>query len=508
MPRTSVRWAFNGRRRWVRLLAVLGLATVVALLAAPRAEAVPSVTYKCTPAPQDCSGWYRSDVSIDWTVLPSDATVTGCQDKSYSADTAGTNEFCSADDGTAAVTVQLKIKVDQTPPVTTGGTPSRAADVNGWYNHPVAISFTGSDQTSGIDSCTTTTYRRPGQRERGAVGHMQGQSGQREPPVPLRAEIRRDRPVRYGRAARAGGERAGWFNRPIGFDVQGTDATSGIANCPSVTYAGPDSASAGFTGTCSDRAGNSAARPFTLKYDGTAPAVTGAQPARGPNANGWYRDPVSVAFSGTDQLSGVRSCTTPTYAGPDSGAASVSGTCTDEAGNVSNPSSFNLRFDATDPFVTGGQPGRAADSNGWYNHAVSVAFAGSDATSGVATCTAASYGGPGQRRPRRSRHLHRPRRQHGQPLGFGLKYDETAPLVTGAQAERPPDKAPWYVEPVRFDFSGFDKTSGIAACPSVEYSGPDGPDAAVIGRCRDLADNTSQQAFPLRFDGTPRRSQT
>ena len=36
----------------------------------------------------------------------------------------------------------------------------------------------------------------------------------------------------------------GWFNRPIGFDVQGTDATSGIAHCPSVTYTGPDSVAA------------------------------------------------------------------------------------------------------------------------------------------------------------------------------------------------------------------------------------------------------------------------
>jgi hypothetical protein len=90
-------------------LVALGLLTLVALLAAPRAEAVPSVTYKCTPAPQDCTGWHQSDVSIDWTVLPSDATVIGCQDKQYTTDTAGTNEFCSADDDTAA-RYQLKLR--------------------------------------------------------------------------------------------------------------------------------------------------------------------------------------------------------------------------------------------------------------------------------------------------------------------------------------------------------------------------------------------------------------
>jgi hypothetical protein len=57
---------------------------------AASANAAPSVTFSCSPAPQDCRGWYRSDVSIDWTVLPSSASRTGCQDKTYRADTAGT----------------------------------------------------------------------------------------------------------------------------------------------------------------------------------------------------------------------------------------------------------------------------------------------------------------------------------------------------------------------------------------------------------------------------------
>jgi hypothetical protein len=37
---------------------------------------------------------------------------------------------------------------------------------------------------------------------------------------------------------------------------------------------------------------------------------------------------------------------------------------------------------------------RAADSNGWYNHAVGVAFSGNDGMSGVASCSATIYKGP------------------------------------------------------------------------------------------------------------------
>jgi hypothetical protein len=133
---------------------------VLLLFGAARAEAVPSVTFKCSPAPSDCSGWYRSNVSIDWTVLPSNAVDAGCQDKTFVSDTAGTNEYCLADDG-VAVTVELKIRLDKTAPVVTGALPTRAADVNGWYNHPVAVTFRGSDLTSGVASCTSPTYGGP-----------------------------------------------------------------------------------------------------------------------------------------------------------------------------------------------------------------------------------------------------------------------------------------------------------------------------------------------------------
>jgi hypothetical protein len=137
------------------------------MLGAPAAaEALPpSITFKCTPAPDDCKGWYRSNVSIDWTVIPPEAKDVGCNDTTYTTDTAGTNEFCSASDpedpDAAAVTVALRMKVDKTPPVVTGGQPARGADFNGWYNHPVAVAFGGSDLTSGISSCAAPTFGGP-----------------------------------------------------------------------------------------------------------------------------------------------------------------------------------------------------------------------------------------------------------------------------------------------------------------------------------------------------------
>jgi hypothetical protein len=86
---------------------------------------------------------------------------------------------------------------------------------------------------------------------------------------------------------------------------------------------------------------------FDVSIDKTAPAVH-AVPARPPDANGWYNHPVSVSFAGSDKTSGLAGCSSATYSGPDSGAASVAGTCTDNAGNVGT-ATFGLQYDSTPP---------------------------------------------------------------------------------------------------------------------------------------------------------------
>jgi hypothetical protein len=59
----------------------------------------------------------------------------------------------------------------------------------------------------------------------------------------------------------------------VGFSVAAADATSGLAGCDPLTYAGPDSAAAVVHGTCRDRAGNVASRAFSLPFDATPPAL-------------------------------------------------------------------------------------------------------------------------------------------------------------------------------------------------------------------------------------------
>ena len=394
------------------------------------------------------------------------------------------------------------LKYDATPPQVTGADPARPADANGWYNHAVAIAFAGTDPVSGVNACTSATYGGPDEAAASVAGTCTDKAG--NPSTPLAFGLKYDATspqVTAGTPAR-GPDAAGWYNRPVAFDFAGADATSGVAGCPSVTYTGPDNTTAPVLGSCTDRAGNSARRTFTIKYDDTAPQVAGATPDRPPNAAGWYNGPVALSFGGSDATAGVGNCTTTTYAGPDNAAVSVPGTCRDAAGNVSGVHAHALKYDATAPTVTSAEAARPADANGWYNRAVAIAFRGTDQTSGVDACATATYRGPDSAAASVPGTCADKAGNASGQLAFALKFDGTGPEVTGATAERPPDHAGWFVSPVRFDVSGSDATSGLDGCPAVTYTGPDGAGAVVSGSCRDRAGNTTSQDFPLNYDAT------
>jgi hypothetical protein len=222
------------------LVALLAVSGLVMLFGAARAEAVPSVSFECNPAPLDCSGWYQSNVSISWTVLPTSATKTGCENKTLTTDTTGSNEYCRAQDGSSVIR-EVTIMVDKTPPVVTGAQPARGADFGGWYNHPVAISFSGSDQTSGIDSCTAPTYAGPDSGAASLFGTCWDNAGNASSPFPYGLRYDATAPPISGLEATAGDRRVavGWRTTPETASVE-VVRTPGVGSEPaSVVFRGP-----------------------------------------------------------------------------------------------------------------------------------------------------------------------------------------------------------------------------------------------------------------------------
>jgi hypothetical protein len=392
------------------------------------------------------------------------------------------------------------LSYDATGPVVTA-TPARAPDSNGWYNHALTVSFSGTDPTSGVESCVTPqTYSGPDDANASVNGSCRDRAGN----ITVRSfglSYDATAPTVTATPARAPDSNS-WYNHSLAVSFNGTDGTSGIESCvPSQSYSGPDSQNASVSGSCRDRAGNTTVRAFALSYDATAPQVTGATPSRSPDRAGWYNHDLTISFAGTDATSGIESCTQVGYSGPDSANASVNGTCRDRAGNLSAPSAYGFRYDETGPVVTA-TPARAPDSNGWYNHALSVTFTGTDATSGVDTCVPPQgYSGPDNANASVSGNC-RDVAGNTAVRAFGLSYDATAPQVTPVP-ERAYDANGWFNHPLRVVTGGVDATSGLDVCTLPQlYSGPDNENALVSGDCTDRAGNAGAGSIALRYDAT------
>jgi len=136
-----------------------------------------------------------------------------------------------------------------------------------------------------------------------------------------------------------------WFTSPVSLKwiISAASPTSGCVN-ETITQDTPGS----LRGCIVSDGIESASRDVTIRLDQTAPAITGALPARPPDHAGWYTHPVSFTSQGSDVTSGVASCDAPSYSGPDNVNATIIATCKDKAGNSASRA-FPLSYDATPP---------------------------------------------------------------------------------------------------------------------------------------------------------------
>lgn len=345
------------------LLAAVLAAVALALPAASSANA--TISSPVVQGTAGANGWYISTVTVSYDVTvssfdsgtscgqitPHNGGFTGIF--TLSSDTADQSVQCivksSADgDGSSPV---LHIKIDKTTPTVANVTLARSADANGWYNHPVQVSATGSGSVSGV-TCISPTYSGPDTASASINATCTSGAGLTSAPKGVSFQYDATPPSVTPAPARDA-DANGWYNHAVAVSFTGTDSVSGLAACTSATYSGPDNASASVSGSCTDKAGNTASASFGLKYDATPPTVTGEAPDRPPDANGYYNHKLTVTFSGSDATSGISSCDKPSYDKPNDATAALTGRCTDNAGNQSAPASFSFKYDSSPPKLSG-----------------------------------------------------------------------------------------------------------------------------------------------------------
>jgi hypothetical protein len=140
----------------------------------------------------------------------------------------------------------------------------------------------------------------------------------------------------------------GWYTTPI-LELSWDWTAGGTpSNCNESSYQSDSVATVSCTVSWTD--GFTGTQSYTVHVETSSPAATAA-PSRLPDVNGWYTAPVSFGFSGSS-FSGIASCTSATYAGPNIRSATVAGTCTDNAGKTVAVTSAPFAYDVTAPTLT------------------------------------------------------------------------------------------------------------------------------------------------------------
>jgi hypothetical protein len=392
----------------------------------------------------DSGIWYNAPLSVTWDGTDDLSGIASCGgDAGYSGPDVSTvilSGGCTDVAGNSAPQT-FTLSYDATAPTGVTGSPVDPPDSNSWYNNSLDVAFSGTDPTSGIDSCTSTSYAGPDGAGVTVAGTCTDGAGNTSDPVASSAfDYDATAPTGVTGAPDRSADNNGWYNAPVGIAFTGADATSGIDSCTTVPYAGPDGSGLTESGSCTDAAGNTSdsAISAAFDYDATAPTDVTGGPVDAPDSNGWYNNPVDVAFTGSDATSDIDSCDTVTHASGDGSGLTEPGTCTDVAGNTSDPvASSAFDYDATAPSASV-VADRAADSNGWYNHAFTATWSGSDATSGIDACTPpVVYSGPDTALGSLSGTCTDVAGNASDPAVLGFQYDGTAAVATITPGDLP-----------------------------------------------------------------------
>jgi hypothetical protein len=439
----------------------------------------PTVGYTVAPpTPDGFNGWYKSNVTVTWTVgepeSPNSLSKTGCVDQSIAADQASTEYSCTASSaGGSAGPVTVSIKRDGTAP-SMSGAPTTAANDDGWYNGNVTIEWTCGDATSGVAVCPADSIiSGEGQGLTASSGSVSDNAGNvasatSSPAVKIDKTAPNAPTVNLSPAANT----QGWNNAAVTVtfawagDGGADGAQSGEGSCTAATTVSTESltvAGTSVSGTCTDKAGNtSAATTALVKLDTTDPTIDAD--ADGYVSGTWTNQTVTVSFECFDALSGLLgTCPDDVIISSSTSTAgqNVSGTVSDNAGNTATSDAINVKVDKIDPTISGSRL-PLANAFGWNNTDVVVSFSCGDTLSGLDSCptpVTLSANGAGQSVLGTAVDK---AGNSGSVTVSGINIDRLAPSVAYTSASPAANAADWHKSNVTATFTATDTLSGFA----------------------------------------------
>jgi hypothetical protein len=184
----------------------------------------------------------------------------------------------------------------------------------------------------------------------------------------------------------------GWNTSvPVTISWTFTDPESGITTSSGCTNGSVSGETSGISFTCSATNGSGLITTVTatIRVDLTPPIVT-ASISPVPNAAGWTNTATTVSWNLSDPTSGIdlssgSGCGTVVVS-PETAGTVLTCIAVNNAG-LSRAVSVTVKIDATPPAAFASAT-PAPNAAGWNNTNVTVTFAGTDALSGIASCSA------------------------------------------------------------------------------------------------------------------------
>ncbi|MDQ0576244.1 OmpL47-type beta-barrel domain-containing protein [Agromyces albus] len=347
------------------------------------------------------AGWYRDDVTVSFSAndaLSGLASTSPAQVLGEGANQSATGTATDAAGNSASAGVS-GINIDTTAPVLT------AVFSPGWHTDPVTVIWSCTDALSGLATgpANDTVSGEGGNLSSSATctdaaGNTANTSVD---------GIQIDRTAPTTTASVPDPLASGWYADAVEVTLTGHDALSGIAATrysvdggAAQLYAGAFSFSEKGTHTIAywstDAAGNgedATVNSISLKIDGIPPVTTVINPIS--PASGWFvTSGIPVAFDANDAESGIAKTfyqidggEEQTYGEPftaelSTGSHTITYWSVDLAGNAEAKQTTTVSIDDVAPAITG-VASPAANSFGWNNTNVDVAFTCTDAESGL-----------------------------------------------------------------------------------------------------------------------------